>query len=79
MSYVYFLKKSKSKYIYIGFTNDLQKRTKQHKKDKPDYKLIYYEAYLSENDARKRERQLKKYGSGLGHLKTRLFNSLIKI
>lgn len=27
---------------------------KEHKKDKPNYKLIYYEAYLSEKDARVR-------------------------
>ena len=69
MFYVYFLKKPKFKYIYIGFTGDLQRRMQQHKQDKPDYKLIYYEAYFSKKDARERERQLKKYGSSLGHLK----------
>jgi len=76
MFYVYLLKKLKFKYIYIGFTDNLQRRTKQHKKDKPGYKLIYYEAYLSEKDARERERKLKQYGSSLGHLKKRLSNTL---
>jgi len=79
MFYVYFLKKSRSKYIYIGFTDDLQRRMKEHKKDKPGYKLIYYEAYFSKKDARERERKLKKYGSTLGHLKTRLSNTLMKV
>jgi predicted GIY-YIG superfamily endonuclease len=76
MFYFYFLKKPKFKHIYIGFTNDLQRRIKQHKHDKLGYKLIYYEAYSLEKDARKREQQLKKYGSALGHLKKRLFNTL---
>jgi len=79
MFYVYLLKKLKFKYIYIGFTNDLQRRIKQHKQDKPGYKLIYYEAYLLEKEARERERHLKKYGSSLGHLKKRLANSLAMI
>ena len=76
MFYVYFLKKPKLKHIYIGFTDDLRRRIKEHKKDKSGYKLIYYEAYLSEEDTRERERKLKKYGSALGHLKKRLSNTL---
>ena len=52
---------------------------KQHKRDKIGYRLIYYEAYLTEKDARERERQLKKYGSSLEHLKKRLSNTLAKI
>lgn len=54
MFYIYLLKKFQSKYIYIGFTDNLQRRMKEHKKDKSNYKLIYYEAYLSEKDARER-------------------------
>ena len=74
MYYVYFLKKSK--YIYVGFTSDLRQRTKQHKKDKPGYKLVYYETYLSEKDARERERKLKQRGQTIRRLKERLKNSL---
>lgn len=50
MFYIYLLKKFQSK----CFTDNLQRRMKEHKKDKPNYKLIYYEAYLSEKDARVR-------------------------
>jgi len=74
MFYVYLFKKSMFGYIYIGFSKDLRQRVKQHRQDKPGYKLIYYEAYLFEKDDRERERQLKRYGSSLGHLKKRLPN-----
>ena len=77
MFYVYLLKKPKLKQIYIGFSDDLQRRMKEHKRDKPGYQLIYYEAYLSEKDARERKRKLKQYGSTLGHLKKRLSYTLI--
>ena len=76
MFYIYLLGKIRSKFIYIGFTNNLQRRIEEHKKDKINYKLIYYEAYVSEEDARKREYKLKNYGSALGHLKKRLSNTL---
>lgn len=79
MSYIYLLQYPQSKYIYIGFTNDLKTRIKQHRRNKPGYKLVYYEFYTSEKDARKRERQLKKYGSSLGHLKKRIFNGLARV
>lgn len=79
MFFVYFLKKPKSCHIYIGFTNDLRRRMREHEKDKPEYKLAYYEAYFSEKDARERERKLKQYGTTLGHLKKRLSNTLIEI
>ena len=73
MYYVYFLKKLK--HTYIGFSSNLQQRMKQHKKDKPGYKLIYYEACLSEKDARERERKLKQRGQTIRRLKERLKDS----
>ena len=76
MFYVYLLKKPKFNYIYIGFTNDLRRRIKQHTRNKPGYKLVYYEAYLSEKDARRREQHFKKYGSALGHLKKKIVQYL---
>ena len=76
MFYVYVLNRPKSSYIYIGYTNNLERRMNEHKTDKPDYKLVYYEAYLSEKDARQRERKLKDYGSSLGHLRKRLKNCI---
>ena len=48
----------------------------EHKKDRPNYKLIYYEAYFSKKDTIDREHKLKEYGSTLGHLKKRLSNTL---
>jgi len=49
---------------------------KEHKIDKPDWKLVYYEVYSSEKDDRIRERQLKHHGSSIGHLRKRIINSI---
>ena len=83
MYYVYFLASPKTKWIYIGVTNDLKRRIKEHKsgnsrytKKANDWKLVYYEAYLDKKDAVIRERKLKKYGNSLGILKKRIINSL---
>jgi len=51
---------------YIGYTDDLKKRIKEHnaglnwstKAYKP-WRLIYYEACLNKEDAKRRERYLK--------------------
>lgn len=40
------------------------------------FSLIYYEAYLSENDARKREKQLKYFGNAYKLLIRRIKGSL---
>jgi len=56
----------KNKELYIGYTNDLRKRLEKHnrklnfstKSDTP-WKLIFYEAYLNEEDAKRREKYLK--------------------
>ena len=47
-------------------------KTKEH----IGWKLVYYEAYVSESDARERERKLKQYGAGRGHLKKRIDKSI---
>jgi putative endonuclease len=82
MYYVYLLKDRFGK-IYIGYTNNLKRRLIEHAKGKSNYlklrrpvKLIYYEAYLSSRDAKKRERSLKNYGSVFTGLKRRLQESL---
>ncbi len=82
MYYMYVLKMVNGK-LYIGFTNDIRKRVKEHhnaevfttKKFLP-VKLIYYECYLSNEDARQRELMLKKFGSSYSHLKHRITNSI---
>ena len=82
MYYVYILKiisnnesKDKRK-LYIGSTDDLKRRLKEHQKKKWIFVLIYYEAFLSEKDAREREKQLKHFGKAYQELKKRIENSL---
>ena len=65
MNYVYILQMNNQK-LYIGSTRDLQSRIKHHRQGKVNYtkphrplKLVYYEAYLEESDARAREKFLK--------------------
>jgi predicted GIY-YIG superfamily endonuclease len=74
MFYVYIIRDKSTKETYIGYTSDLQKRFKQHKEKNPE--LIYYEAYLSEKDARNREIKLKQRGQAIRRLKERLKYSL---
>ena len=78
MYYIYALKSEKDMGFYTGYTKDLKLRFEQHKKgfvestkDRRPLKLIYYEAYLSQQDATKREKHLKSY-HGRMFLKNRL-------
>ena len=84
MFYVYVIKSEKTLELYYGFSSDLKARIDSHNqgkniatKDGCSWKLIYYEAFKSERDARKRELKLKKYGDSRTHLKNRLNNSLL--
>lgn len=68
MFYTYVLQSDKDESLYIGYTSDLSKRIKEHnqglnistKKYMP-WKIIYYEACLSEIDAERREKYLKNH------------------
>lgn len=81
--YTYLLKSEKENKFYLGFTDDLDKRLEKHnngevywtKRYKP-WKMIYYEAYLSREDALNRERQLKRFAKGFAQLKRRLMNTI---
>ena len=82
MYYVYLIFSLKIKQIYIGYSADLRERLKEHNSNRVEatqskgpWKLIYYEAYLSEKDARQREIKLKHHGKGIQELKKRLENS----
>ena len=75
-AYVYVLANRRTKRIYIGFSKNLRQRLASHQRRDPDWQLAYYEAYASEAEARQRERDLKQYGSALGHLKGRIKKSL---
>jgi putative endonuclease len=83
MHYVYLIKSSKTGDIYIGMTNDLKRRIREHNKQQSlstksntPWCLIYFEAYKSEKDAILRERGLKYYGRALSLLKMRIKNCL---
>lgn len=66
MFYTYVLKSKDDKETYIGYTNDLKQRLKEHnqglnfstKKHKP-WKIIYYECCLDKDDAKRREKYFK--------------------
>ena len=83
MYYVYVLKSKKDKGLYIGYTKDLEARFNEHnkglcistRKRKP-FRLVYYEAYLSERDARIREERLKKFKNSYKELIKRINNSI---
>ena len=83
MYYVYILQSKKDHGIYIGFTKDLKQRFFQHCKGKVrstksrrPFKLVYYEAFLNETDARKREIKYKKYGQVRKDLFIKIKNSI---
>ena len=67
--YVYFLTSSNNSALYIGVTNDLERRIEEHRSGLiPGYtqkynchKLVYFEEYSDVNEAISREKQLKKW------------------
>ena len=78
MFYVYVLRNPKTGALYYGFSSNLKQRFTAHQAmpKHAGWKLIYYEAYLNEQDARDRERGLKQYGAARGHLKKRIMRSM---
>lgn len=66
-SYFVYILTNKSNTLYIGITNNLNRRIYEHKKGLISgftnrynlYKLIYFEEYKSSLDAIRREKQLK--------------------
>lgn len=83
MFYVYVLKSIKDNDLYIGSTDDLKKRFLKHNKglvkstkSRRPFKLVYYEAYSAEKDARLRESRLKLRSRAFTQLKGRIENSL---
>lgn len=69
--YVYVLRSQKDSRFYIGYTNNLKRRLSQHArgevtstKNRRPFKLIHYEYFINDTDAKAREVFLK---SGAGH------------
>jgi len=84
MYYVYILKSIKDRKLYIGYTNNLQRRIKEHNsklnkstKSRAPFKLVYYEAYANLSDAKKREYNLKLRAKALAQLLRRIRNSMV--
>lgn len=76
--YVYVLQSKKDNKLYIGYTIDLSRRFKQHNakknfstKGRTPFEIIYAEATLNEEDARRRENYFKT-SQGRRFLKLRL-------
>jgi putative endonuclease len=83
MYYVYIIKSRKDSRMYTGYSSDLRQRVAEHNSGKSSYtrnfrpwKLIYYEAFLSEKDAKLREKNLKVIPNASTQLKKRLGNSI---
>ena len=81
--YVYTLLSLKDNKFYAGFTTDLKKRLQEHArggvkstKDRRPLKLIHYEYFINEADARAREVFLKS-GFGRNQLKQALKRTLL--
>ena len=69
MYYVYVLQNVQDETdFYTGYSSDLKKRVEQHNEGKNTctrgkrWRVVYYEAYISEEVARDRERKLKNDG-----------------
>jgi len=70
--FVYIVTNKNKTTLYVGMTNNIQKRTGQHYFDSVHFKksfagkyncyfLIYYEAFDIPSEAIRREKQIKKY------------------
>ena len=66
MFYIYIIESAKNGELYSGYTEDLQKRLKEHNqglnistKRHIPWKCIYYEACLNKEDAIRREKYMK--------------------
>ena len=84
MHYVYVLRSIKDGGFYIGYSMNLRKRFAEHvtggsfaTRYRGPWRLIYYEAYLNQEDALGRERYLKS-GSGRRFLRAQLRHYLLQ-
>ena len=76
---MYILKSLQDHELYIGSTNNIVKRLKEHNlgsvastsRRKP-LKLVYFEGYISEKEARHREQNLKLRARALRQLLNRI-------
>ncbi len=83
MYFVYAIKSEKRNYIYVGLTNNIQRRFSDHNKGynrttKPyrPFKLIYLETFDTRIEARQKEKYLK---TTTGKRFLRSLNTIIEI
>ncbi len=68
-NYCVYMVASKSRVLYIGMTNNLERRLSEHKNDMVDgfskqyrcHRLVYYESFDDVRNAIAREKQLKRW------------------
>jgi putative endonuclease len=80
MYYIYVLRSLKDNKLYTGYSDNLKRRFEEHNKGivkitkhRRPFILIYYEAYLDQQDATSREKYLKTQW-GRNYLKRTLKN-----
>ena len=80
MFYIYILQSQQDAKLYVGYTNNIRRRLKEHTsgkvtitKHRRPFKLIYLEGYLNQQDATSREKFFKT-GWGRTYLKRVLKN-----
>ena len=86
MYYVYIIKKKDDEKFYIGFTENMERRLREHNtkggakytKD-GEWELVYAEMYVDKKDAIIREKKLKHDGRSRFQLMKRLENSIKKL
>ena len=77
---MYLIQNDFSKEVYIGYTNDIKRRVRDHNsagekfttRNRGIWRLVYMEVYRAARDARARELRLKSHGSGKHELMKRL-------
>ena len=79
---MYILKSLKDAKLYIGSTSDLKRRLKEHNSGlvpsttpRMPFKLVYFEGYANEEEARHREHNLKLRARALRQLLNRIKKS----
>ena len=85
MHCIYIIQHTATKQIYIGKTNNIERRLAEHNdgRQKATHRVngewipIYLEIYRSKLDADQRERALKQHGSNKRWLLDRIKNSLL--
>ena len=80
---MYVLQSKRDRSLYIGYTNNLKERFNAHNKglcistkNRRPFRIVAYEAYSAEIDARTRERRLKQFKNAYKELLKRIDNCI---